>query len=329
MLLTILIPTYNRRQFLEKNCLSLVENINRYHLNDKVKILISNNQSPDSTQSFLDTFSNVNSNVNIEIINQKSNIGSVNNVLFLLDKSTSEFVLFLGDDDFLHEEYLHNIINLISKPKNKISAIIPSNLAVSEKGEILGFSRDTDMNSRTFDAGFNSCLINSWRGHQLSGLIFKRAGLADLCKKNSICNMYLFIYLVAVSSLRGTLIHLTEFPVKVSRPSQEEKGWSYGNDGLISHIFDNYKQLSDISKKQRMLLELKILDEQYWRYIMYVKKGPIAFLKALKAITLGVNTSMYTRYAFPILIPYFILKRVIILLLNGDLLKTLKRPVDI
>ncbi len=314
---------------MEKNCLSLVDNINKYHLNDQVKILISNNQSPDSTQCFLETFSNENNNVNIEVINQETNIGSVNNVLFLLNKSSSEFILFLGDDDFLHHEYLSNIINILNKPDNNISSIIPSNLAVSEQGEILGFSRDTNINSKTFDAGFDSCLRNSWRGHQLSGLIFKREGLAELCQNNSISNMYLFIYLVAISSLRGKLIHLTEYPVKVSRPSQEKKGWSYGDDGLIAHIFDNYKQLTGISKKQRMLLELKILDEQYWRYIMYVKKGPVALLKAFTAIIRGANTSTYTRFAFPVLIPYFILKRLIILIVNGELLKTLKRPVDI
>lgn len=328
MLLTILIPTYNRVNFLKKNCLSLVEIINKHQLSDKIKIIISNNQSPDATEIFLDEFSK-NSNINIDIIHQKENIGSVKNVLFLLDKSTTEYIVFLGDDDYLHEQYLPTVIKLISEKSSNISSIIPSNLAISEDGEILGFSRDVNMASNTFDAGFESCLINSWRGHQLSGLLFKREGLSTLCKTNSICNMYLFIYLVAVSSLRGRLIHLTEYPVKVSQPSQQAKGWSYDYDGLISHIFDNYKQLPEISKKQRMLLELKILDEQYWRYVMYIKKGPIPFIRAIKSIVFGKNTSLFTRFAFPLLMPYFILKRITVLLLNGDLIKTLKRPVDI
>lgn len=328
MLLTILIPTYNRRQYLEKNCQIIVEAIKKLSLTNVVKLLISNNSSSDNTKEYLTTVIQQ-SDVNIEVVNQEENIGSVNNVLYLLKHSTTPYIMYLGDDDYLTDDYLAEVVKLISDQSQNICSIIPSNLAISEEGKPLGYSRDIDLPTKVFEAGFNSCRVNSWRGHQMSGLVLKTEGLNNLCEKHKITNMYLFIYLVAECALSGSLVHLTDYPIKVSSPTQAAKGWSYGDDGLISHIFDNYKKLENITQKERMLLELKILDEQYWRYIMYIKKGPFAFFKALKQIIFGENTSKLTRYMFPLLLPYFLIKRVILLIMKGELQKTLKKPVDI
>ena len=328
MLLTILIPTYNRENFLKKNCADIAEMICSNGLESEVGLVISNNASTDGTGQFLDAFKD-SAKINVNVIHQAENIGSVNNVLFLLKHSDTKYILFLGDDDFLHSDYLSEVVSAIKNIKSNISAIIPSNIAVSESGEELGYSRDTHLETKVYSTGFASCLANSWRGHQLSGLVFRREGLWDLCETNNITNMYLFIYLVAVSCLRGRVVHLTSLPVKISRPTQEAKGWSYDADGLISHIFDNYKKLEGISFIQRMRLELKVLDEQYWRYMMYLKKGFGAFIRAMWKIVTGKNTSKPTKFLFPLLMPLFLLKRIIVLAHTGKLIKTLNRTVDI
>lgn len=324
--LSILIPTYNRSSHLKKNCSELLKYIFDQKLENEVQLVISNNCSGDDTAQYLEDMVNQYPAL-VEVINQKSNIGSVNNVLFLLDYADTDYVLFLGDDDYLHPSYMSLVMDKIrtSNP----SVIIPSNIGISEEGEYIGFSRDVDLADSTMEAGFKACLEHSWRGHQLSGLVFKREGLSEACKKFDIRNMYLFIYLVALCALRGRVFHITRYPVSVTRPTQASKGWSYGDDGLIFDIFDNYKKLPELTSIQRALLELKILDDQYWRYAMYMKLGLGRFFKALKQIITGGNTSVITGISFPLLLPFLIIKRIYLLLLKGDLLKTLKRPVDI
>jgi glycosyltransferase involved in cell wall biosynthesis len=324
--LSILIPSYNRSVHLKKNCSAVLKYIFDCSLEGDVRLVVSNNCSSDDTFEYLTDLAK-NHPSSVDVVNQSDNIGSVNNVLFLLGYANAEYVLFLGDDDYLHPEYLSVVMDKIRH--SDVGVIIPSNIGVSEEGEYIGFSRDIDLPNSNMNKGFKACLEHSWRGHQLSGLVFKREGLHDACVKYDIKNMYLFIFLVALSAFNGSVIHITQYPVSVTRPSQASKGWSYGDDGLIFDIFDNYKKLPGISYLQRVLLELKILDDQYWRYAMYLKLGLSRFVKALKNIITGSNTSLMTGITFPMLLPFIVIKRIIILCVKGDLMKTLKRSVDI
>lgn len=327
MLLSILIPTYNRSHFLRNNIEALRKMILDNGLLNSVNIIISNNCSTDETKLVLGEFQS-RAGINISVFNQEENIGSVRNVLFLFSKAESDYVMFLGDDDYIDEKYLVGVCKFITKPCAP-SVIIPSNLAISEAGEELGYSRDVGLPSKEYPPGFNACLNTSWRGHQMSGLVFLRSPLLENMHEKNICNMYLFIYFVAYLSLRGPVLHLTEYPVKVSRPSQKAKGWSYGDDGLISEVFDNYSCLDGVNLVQRSLLEIKFLDEQYWRYFMYIKLGLKRFLRAIWLIITDANTSVPTKLLFPLAVFIILVKRVILLAVRRELGKTLRRSVDI
>lgn len=327
MLLSILIPTFNRVKDLEKNLIKLENALVSNELIDVVSIIVANNQSPDNTQEFLEQFKSK-TTVNIHCVHQESNIGPVLNVLSLLSAAKSEYILYLGDDDYLDPEYINRVVREIKNDK-EIYCIIPSNVAISEEGDLLGYSRDVRLPTTYHQRGFRSCLENSWRGHQMSGLVFKNKELSSVLQSHSISNMYLFIYLVAYGNLRGTTLHLTDFPVKVTRPSQVKKGWNYGDDGLISHIFDNYKKLEGITAFQRARLEFKILDVQFWRFAMYIKRGPLRFIKAIWAIFRGENTSLLLKLFLPFIVPYILIKRAILLFFEGELRATMKRKVDI
>lgn len=329
MQLSILIPTFNRCTFLRRNCSQLIDVILCNQLQDQVQLVISNNQSNDDTFAYLEELKQQDhAGVDITVFHQETNIGSVNNVLYLIHNSTSDTVLFLGDDDFLDVDFLPEVIRQLNS-NDQLSCIVPSNKGVTEDGELIGFGRDLHLPTKLYDAGFDSCLENAWRGHQLSGLVFKRVAVSAAIKQYNINNLYLFIFIVGFSAYQGQLLHLTDYPVSITRPSQSKKAWGYGEDGLISEIFDNFKRLPGLSWSQRTRLELKILDEQYWRYMMYVKKGFPIFLKALYKINFCANTSRLTSLTFPFLITFFLVKRIILLSIQGDLMKTLKRPVDI
>ncbi len=329
MQLSVLIPTFNRCNFLKRNCSQLIDIILSNKLQNEVQLVISNNHSNDGTFAYLEELRKQNNGgANITVIHQDINIGSVNNVLYLIHNSTSDAVMFLGDDDFLDVHYLPEVIRQLNS-NSLLSCIVPSNKAVNEYGEFIGFGRDLRLPTKLYDVGFGSCLENAWRGHQLSGLVFNRALVSAAIKQYEVNNLYLFIFIVGFSACHGQLLHLTDFPVAVTRPAQSKKAWGYGEDGLISEIFDNFRRLPGLSRNQRTRLELKILDEQYWRYMMYLKKGCFSFLKALYKINFSANTSRLTSMIFPFLIIYFLFKRIILLSIQGDLIKTLTRPVDI
>ena len=297
MLLTILIPTYNRAKDLNYNISLLEQYIGENNLKNKVSILISNNFSQDDTVEIVKKHIRK-GQVKIDFYSQESNIGLEANALFCLGNATSEYVMFLGDDDYLEEAYLLKVVEKISINKN-IYCIIPSFLTISKNKQNLEDGRDLNIPTKLWTKSFDSCLNNSWRGHQLSGTVYKREPLFVEYKRRGLHNLYPFIFFVAYSSLSGDLLHLTDFPVKVTVVPQLEKDWDYGEDGLLNDIFDNYKCL-DITKKQRALLEEKIFKTQPWRFLCYKNQHTIN--KAIENIFFCKNLSIRGKYCYAIMI---------------------------
>jgi glycosyltransferase involved in cell wall biosynthesis len=326
-MLTILIPTYNRARYLKQNLQLLCIAISGNHLEAEVAILVSNNVSPDNTVDAVAEVRDAWPTVRIELVNQSENIGSVRNVLFLLGAARTTYVLYVGDDDYLDEAFLLRIVALVRE--DQVAVVVPSNVAVSLEGEPIGYGRDVGLPERRMEQGFMACLFFAWRGHQMSGLLFRREGLMELCRKHRIENMYLFIYLVALSALRGPAVHLTANPVKVSTPTQQAKGWSYGDDGLIGDVFVNFARLEGVGLLGRCVLEMKFLWVQYWRYAMYLKLGLPAFFRCLWKIISGPSTSPLTRILFPLILPVLLPLKGLMLAVKGELFSTLKRKVDI
>lgn len=209
--------------------------------------------------------------------------------------------MYLGDDDYIGEEYLLGIVNKISKDKS-ISCIIPSFKPVDLQGAPLPGGRDLNKYPKIYNNGFHNCLENSWRGHQLSGLVFKRENLLEEYCKNDVNNIYPFIYFVAHSCLIGKTWHFTEYPVKVTQPGQDNKDWNYGKDGLIGDIFDNYIKLEKLTYIQKVLLELKFLNLHSWRYMHYYKQDKKLFFDVVINIIRHKNTLFVTKIIFPLII---------------------------
>jgi len=303
MILTILIPTYNRSEQLIKNLLMLSEFIRKNNLNDDVMILISDNCSSDNTYNKVQYFINENTDTKIILFKQEENIGLEKNALFTLKKAETDYVMYLGDDDYIKEKYLIKVIEIL-KDETGMTCILPNFQGINtETGEVNG-ERDKGIKSRIYEPSFKSCFENSWRGHQLSGIVLHRDNLYKEYNKRGVHNIYPFIFFVAYSSLKGRLLHLTDYPVEVSAVSQNQKDWGYKDDGLISEIFDNYKCLYNQKKEilKRTLLELKLLRVQNWRYLMYLKRGRITFIRTIIKIIFSKNTSVLTKLFFPILI---------------------------
>lgn len=298
MILSILIPTYNRSEFLIKNIELLFEYVEKLPINNEVEIIVSNNCSPDNTDDVLKGFIEKKPNFNIKYFQQSKNIGLQANALFVLDKSDAEYVMYLGDDDFIDFEYLEGVLEHIYH-NNETFTIIPSFYPIDVSGKRLGLGRDNGFSSQIFSAGILNCFINSYRGHQLSGLVLKREGLLKEYLNKKVNNIYPFIFFVSYNCLRGNTYHFTQYPVRVTQPGQDAKDWTYGEDGLFNEIFDNYDKL-EINSFQKTKLQLKFYKIQSWRLWSYEKMGAKALRNAFLKIWLSQNGTLLFKFVFPI-----------------------------
>ncbi|ULC59749.1 glycosyltransferase [Flaviramulus sp. BrNp1-15] len=305
MKLSILIPTYNRSKFLLKNLESLKSFIFKLKKFHEIEIIVSNNCSTDNTDQIITSYLDNYPDLKLRYFSQNKNIGLQKNALFVLNEAQGEYIMYLGDDDFLEFSYLKGVVEYIQTNTN-VHCIIPSFVAINTSGESLEGGRDFNFANKLTKGGFYNCFINSWRGHQLSGLVLKREGLYDSYITHKVNNIYLFIYFVAYSCLHGNTYHFTKFPVKVTQPGQENKDWGYGKDGLLNEVFDNYKKLN-VNLLQKGLLQLYFYTKQSWRLEYYENLGPKGFFNAFYCIWFSKNSTFFFRLFFPFvgLLVYF------------------------
>lgn len=284
--LTICIPTYNRADCLKYN----LDLLNRYiniELSKKIEIIISNNGSNDNTDTIVLEHP-INNRIRIIYNKFKENKGLIYNFSFVINRVETDWLMLLGDDDYLHEDYLSNVIKEIQNSPS-LSCIIPNFIGVTPEGKET-CNRDPKGVRTYFKKGFDSCLQNSWKAHQMSGLVFRKTPAFDELKKQSINNLYPQIFLIAYSCLHGDCLYLPEYSTKVTQISQSNKDWNYGDDGLINDICQNYKKIG-ISQIQRGKLE-----EKTFKLNWYLRTTNHNL--AIEKILLGKNVSYIGKYYF-------------------------------
>lgn len=310
MLISIIIPTYNRSKYLLKNLSQLslhIEKINTVHF----EIVISNNCSTDDSDKRIREFIIKNPKLRINYIVQDINLGVAKNCLIVFKEAKGDYIIYLGDDDYLEFNYLNEIAIHLTK-NDQTHCILPSIVVVDMEGDIVKKGRDFGKPNKLYKAGFRNCKSNSWRAHQLSGVVIKRKGLYSRYKNKDRGNMYIFIHFAAFCSLNGDTYHLTKYPVRVTDPGQKNKDWDYEEDGLVTEIFDNYNNLS-LNYFQKTLLQLEIIKRQPYRIWQYREKG----LRVLLVVLWNIQTSKNSTLLFKIIFPF----QVINLYIKGKLLQ--------
>lgn len=302
-MLSICIPTYNRDVYLLKNLELLKSYIEKNKLIEIIEIVISNNASTDQTFEVLTLFEKINPKLKLKIYNQKSNIGMIKNFEFVACKALNNIFMWLGDDDYISEDYLLKVLDIIERNKNtkEIFSILPSFKPINGNGEVLSGGRGVNDSEQIFEKGFKTCIKNSYKGHQMSGLVFSK-NILEIYKERKVNNMYPFIFFVAYSNLNGKTYYIPQYPVKVT--VGEKKYWNYGNDGLVSEVFDNYMKLDELSYLEKSFLELYFLKIQSWRYLQYQRKVFYAILNIIK----NKNTTFVVKFIFIVLVFYIFIK---------------------
>ena len=108
IILTIVIPTYNRSTHISKLLRNLEEQITGHE--NQIKVLILDNCSNDCTESEVKKFLKLN---NYSYIRNKSNIGPDGNFLKGYKNVTSNYFWFIGDDDLPRKGLIKLLINFL------------------------------------------------------------------------------------------------------------------------------------------------------------------------------------------------------------------------
>lgn len=111
--LSICIPTYNRALFLHECLESIVSQLTTPEMQGSVEIVLTDNASTDNTESVVKEFQK--KYPNIAYYKNEKNLGFDRSFSRLIDKSTGEYCLTLGDDDALFEGSIEYILKKLKK----------------------------------------------------------------------------------------------------------------------------------------------------------------------------------------------------------------------
>jgi len=110
--LTICIPTYNRKFYLEKQLIFFQKQIsNNKNILDQVHFIVSDNASTDDTQSMIEAFDK--KSKFFDFYSNSKNLGLVGNIIASLNRSVTDYVWFVSDDDHLKDGIIELIIDAI------------------------------------------------------------------------------------------------------------------------------------------------------------------------------------------------------------------------
>ncbi len=259
--LEILIPTYQRAEVLLQNLEALVGLI-RSEGNGEVGIRVRDNASSDGTADLVREFAAKNSDVPWVVEANQENIGGEPNCIALLEASESDYVMYLGDDDFLPKGYLAFVLNEINTNPNT-SVILTGFSELLPDGSLLParFEKFDMLRIKASDQAMERLMP---LGHQLSGLMLKRDGVVESYLSHSDSrNMYPFMYFVGYCGRRGDCVYAPKFQVHVSQGATRH--WSYDKSALMRDMLVNYELIFSGKPIQRWRAQWFLLKRNWAR----------------------------------------------------------------
>ena len=126
ILLSIVIPTYNRITFLETTVENIINQIKAGGLENYVEIIIGNDGSKDKTGEYVDKIKTQYGFVHG--FNYEKNIGLSKGGEFLVKESRGPYILISGDDDLLRDGAIAYFIKCLKQKKPNFILINTSNI---------------------------------------------------------------------------------------------------------------------------------------------------------------------------------------------------------
>lgn len=291
--LDILIPTYNRSKFLKINLEILTSIISRLGLSSYVHIIISDNCSVDDTPAVAERFKGD----FCSYYRHNENIGLEQNAVFVLNQSNADYIMYLGDDDYINENYLVEVLKTLCM--GNVGLIVPNFTLIDEDGnDVPNTLRDTLGTPLVYEQGSFSGVSLSLKCHQLSGVVYKREGLYESYIDSNITTLYPFIFWGCIGANGGTTVHIRNNPVLVTTVAQHKKDWDYGEHGLILDKFICFYYAIS-SESMRSKLERKVLQDQSFMIISYTRKSVASYFNLLFLLLSSKYTTVKTKALLP------------------------------
>ncbi|UII33373.1 glycosyltransferase family 2 protein [Fulvivirga ulvae] len=291
-IIDILIPTFNRAEFLRRNINYLINEIESNKINKQVRIIISDNCSDDNTQSTVEQLVVRHPDINLIYNRNVKNIGLEANMVKLLELASAPYVLWTGDDDFLDKGYVKFCIDEIEN-NDELGVIVTGILKEYEDGKKVKI-REPGFERKLLDPGYETILKYSYLGHQLSGLLFKREGLVEnYLHFNEYRNIYPFIFFLTDRMCQFQTLYIPRFRTTI--PVFNRKYWEYNELGLLDEVFKAYYPfIGKFGEAKVGSLIIQFLRQQsaYRLGISYLK--PIKLLKQYRTLIKKLEFTSWT-----------------------------------
>lgn len=247
-LLSILIPTFNRANYLNESLSTIVPQIKKYE--EYIDFAISDNASTDETEDVVKKYS---TSVTIRYTKNESNIGYVGNFQQLLSNAEGQYIYLMGDDDIVAPDFIDIVVNLLKSSKD-YSLIHWNRLSCDEKCQ----------NGLLVDGGYE---MVEWRGSSaefimkimdnanfISSIIFHREcwALGGDCSSDYYLGYDWFVRLYKGSLLHNKTCLYYYFPLVLQR--NPSKSWvqywpQYCISSLSNIFFELDAQIPGLYKK--------------------------------------------------------------------------------
>lgn len=142
-LVTIGLPVFNDRQFLELALQSLLD-----QTHSDFELIVSDDASTDGSRELCLEFAARDSR--IRYIRQPVNLGISRNMKFLLQQAGGKYFMWAGDDDLWHPKYVETLVGALQKEPDLVSVVTPA-IFVDEEGNRVSTEpvRKSDYSGRT------------------------------------------------------------------------------------------------------------------------------------------------------------------------------------
>lgn len=246
-MLSICIPSYNRPSELER----LLESIKEIK-SDAIEVVISDDASPN--QNLIDDVVNKHTNhLNIKYIPRSTNLGYDLNLIFLAENASYEYMMFIGDDDFI-------------EPANVIDFL--SHLSLTKADFILTpvYGSDGHMR-RCFSESFFKEDLSRFGLAKLafeciffSGLVFRTNKLRGLNIEGLENSIYIQIFSSLAIASESGFAYINTPLVHVGQDGESGFGFNNVND---SKLQDRSGLLADFNYHIRLKKVIEIFSDRY------------------------------------------------------------------
>ncbi|MFV0481254.1 MAG: glycosyltransferase family 2 protein [Campylobacteraceae bacterium] len=320
--LSIVIPTYNRCEFIDYSLNIHIPIISKY----KIQIFISDNASTDDTEKIVTKW--MKKYDLLYYSKNKENLGADKNFELALKMPSSEYIWIIGDSKFFNYDCMENILSIIKSQKQVDAIIINDENRAKTKSQHFN-----DPNTLLSELG--------WHMSQVSSLIYNKKLIekANFCRyhnTNFIQLCIIFEYLATKQNI--DVIWCKDINVYSTKNEKLiKRTWHHLTFSIwADHWINAIMSLPPIYTLNNKLIAIKKHNDQTFvftlKWLLYLRANGNYDYKTYKKyknnILLSTTNNSVVKYLIPLLFPkkflYYILNIVLRIKNYKSDLKTVK-----